>query len=130
MGISKAENNIDLSVLEDCARECLENTSPRLFAVLDPIKVILILILILIMIVILIIILTLILILMLITILTLLKVTIGNWPAGTEEIFTVERHGKVPELFLSFFVSFLPRSLSLSYFLSFFLPYFFFILLS
>lgn len=38
IGISKADNNIDMSVLEDCAREVLEESSPRAFAVLDPIK--------------------------------------------------------------------------------------------
>lgn len=39
VGISKAENNIDMSVLEDCAREVLDSTAPRVFGVLDPIKV-------------------------------------------------------------------------------------------
>lgn len=39
-GISKAENNIDWTVLEDCVRETLDNDAPRAFALLDPIKVI------------------------------------------------------------------------------------------
>jgi len=37
IGISKADNNIDMSVLEDCAREVLEGEAQRAFAVLDPI---------------------------------------------------------------------------------------------
>jgi tRNA-binding EMAP/Myf-like protein len=39
VGISKAENNIDIAVLEDCAREVLDEAAPRLFAVTDPLKV-------------------------------------------------------------------------------------------
>ena len=39
VGISKAENNIDISVLEDCAREVLNVAAPRIFAVADPLKV-------------------------------------------------------------------------------------------
>jgi len=39
VGISKAENNIDISVLEDCAREVLNQQAPRVLAVVDPIKV-------------------------------------------------------------------------------------------
>jgi tRNA-binding EMAP/Myf-like protein len=39
VGISKAENNIDISVLEDCAREVLDEAAPRLFAVTNPLKV-------------------------------------------------------------------------------------------
>ena len=39
IGISKSENVIDLSVLEGAVREELENGSPRVMAVLDPIKV-------------------------------------------------------------------------------------------
>mmetsp|Transcript_10181 Transcript_10181/g.23836 ORF Transcript_10181/g.23836 Transcript_10181/m.23836 type:complete len:872 (+) Transcript_10181:59-2674(+) len=39
VGISKADNNIDMSVLEDCARTTLEDTAARAFAVLQPIKV-------------------------------------------------------------------------------------------
>ena len=35
IGISKADNNIDMSVLEDCAREVLEEDSIRAFAVMD-----------------------------------------------------------------------------------------------
>ena len=38
-GVSKADNNIDYSVLEDCAREVLDASTPRAFAVIDPIKV-------------------------------------------------------------------------------------------
>ena len=40
IGISKSENNIDISVLEDCAREELDKTAPRAMAVLRPLKVI------------------------------------------------------------------------------------------
>ena len=39
VGISKADNNIDISVLEDCAREVLNVDAPRIFAVADPLKV-------------------------------------------------------------------------------------------
>ena len=39
MGISKAENNIDITILEDCVRETLDADSPRVLAVLDPLKV-------------------------------------------------------------------------------------------
>eukprot|EP00747_Dinoflagellata_sp_TGD_P065209 gnl/TRDRNA2_/TRDRNA2_154262_c1_seq1.p1 gnl/TRDRNA2_/TRDRNA2_154262_c1~~gnl/TRDRNA2_/TRDRNA2_154262_c1_seq1.p1 ORF type:complete len:468 (+),score=95.82 gnl/TRDRNA2_/TRDRNA2_154262_c1_seq1:195-1406(+) len=39
-GVSKAENNIDYSVLDDCVRETLENAATRAFAVLDPIRVV------------------------------------------------------------------------------------------
>lgn len=39
MGISKAENNIDITILEDCVRETLDADSPRALAVLDPLKV-------------------------------------------------------------------------------------------
>ena len=38
-GISKSENIVDMSVLEGAIREELENTAPRLMAVLNPIKV-------------------------------------------------------------------------------------------
>ena len=34
----KHENNIDFSVLEDCAREVLNQDAPRTFAVLKPLK--------------------------------------------------------------------------------------------
>ena len=40
IGISKSENNIDFSVLEDCAREVLNQDAPRAFAVLKPLKVV------------------------------------------------------------------------------------------
>ena len=39
-GVSKADNNIDYAVLEDCVRETLDPTAPRAMAVLDPIKVV------------------------------------------------------------------------------------------
>jgi len=39
IGISKAENNIDITVLEDCAREVLDEEAPRLFAISNPLKV-------------------------------------------------------------------------------------------
>jgi len=39
-GVSKADNNIDYSVLEDCVRETLDLATPRAFAVLDPIRVV------------------------------------------------------------------------------------------
>lgn len=40
-GISKSENVIDMSVLEGAIREELENSAPRMIAVLNPLKVIL-----------------------------------------------------------------------------------------
>lgn len=39
VGISKADSNIDLVVLEDCIREDMDKTCPRAFAILDPLKV-------------------------------------------------------------------------------------------
>jgi methionine--tRNA ligase beta chain len=39
VGISKADNNIDMSVLEDSAREILDSTAPRALAIVDPLKV-------------------------------------------------------------------------------------------
>lgn len=39
VGISKAENNIDLSVLEDCVREVLDEDAPRAFGIEEPLKV-------------------------------------------------------------------------------------------
>ena len=41
IGISKAENNIYMSVLEDCIREDLDSKAPRAMAVLHPLKVVL-----------------------------------------------------------------------------------------
>ena len=41
IGISKSENVIDMSVLEGCMREDLENAAPRIMAVLNPLKVVL-----------------------------------------------------------------------------------------
>ena len=40
IGISKSENNIEMSVLEDCAREELDKTAPRAMAVLHPLKIV------------------------------------------------------------------------------------------
>ena len=42
IGISKSENIIDMNVLEGAVRETLENTAPRMMAVLHPLKVTLI----------------------------------------------------------------------------------------
>ena len=39
-GVSKADNNIDYSVLEDCTREVLDASAPRAMGVLDPIRVV------------------------------------------------------------------------------------------
>ena len=39
MGISKSDSNIDFTIMEDCAREVLDEQSPRAFAILDPLKV-------------------------------------------------------------------------------------------
>lgn len=39
VGISKSENIVDMSVLEGAVREELENTAPRMMAVLNPLKV-------------------------------------------------------------------------------------------
>ena len=40
IGVSRADSWIDMSVLEDCAREDLNERSPRAFAVLDPLKLV------------------------------------------------------------------------------------------
>lgn len=40
IGISKSANNIEMNVLEDCAREELDKTSPRAMAVIKPLKVV------------------------------------------------------------------------------------------
>jgi glutaminyl-tRNA synthetase len=37
--VSKSDSNIDYSILEDCAREILDHTSPRVFAIEKPLKV-------------------------------------------------------------------------------------------
>lgn len=42
IGISKSENVIDMAVLEGCIREDLEAKAPRVMAVLNPVKVVLI----------------------------------------------------------------------------------------
>jgi methionine--tRNA ligase beta chain len=39
MGISKADSFIDYGILEDCIREVMDDTTPRVFAVLHPLKV-------------------------------------------------------------------------------------------
>ncbi|UXY17050.1 glutamine--tRNA ligase/YqeY domain fusion protein [Chitiniphilus purpureus] len=39
VGVSKSENVVDFSVLEGAVRESLEESSPRIMAVLDPLKV-------------------------------------------------------------------------------------------
>ena len=39
MGISKADSFIDYSILEDCVRETMDDTTPRAFAVINPLKV-------------------------------------------------------------------------------------------
>jgi len=39
VGISKADNNIDMSVLEDCVRETLDSRAPRILAVQHPLKI-------------------------------------------------------------------------------------------
>lgn len=38
MGISKADSFIDYSVLEDCVREVMDDTTPRAFCVINPLK--------------------------------------------------------------------------------------------
>jgi glutaminyl-tRNA synthetase len=40
VGISKADSNIDLAVFEDCIREAMDESSPRAFCVLKPLKVV------------------------------------------------------------------------------------------
>ena len=39
MGVSKAENNIDMGVLEDCVRDTLDTEAPRALAISHPLKV-------------------------------------------------------------------------------------------
>lgn len=39
MGISKSDSNIDFTIMEDCAREILDEESPRAFAILEPLKI-------------------------------------------------------------------------------------------
>jgi glutaminyl-tRNA synthetase len=39
IGVSKSENNVDMSVLEGAIREELENSAPRVMAVIQPLKV-------------------------------------------------------------------------------------------
>ena len=41
IGISKSDNHVDMSVLEGAVREELENSSPRIMAVVNPLKVVL-----------------------------------------------------------------------------------------
>jgi len=40
IGVSKADSIIDMSVLEDCVREELNESAPRAFAVLDPLRLV------------------------------------------------------------------------------------------
>ena len=40
IGVSKSDSWIDMSVLEDCMRETLNETAPRRIAVLDPVKLV------------------------------------------------------------------------------------------
>jgi glutaminyl-tRNA synthetase len=40
IGVSKADSVIDMSVLEDCVREDLNERAPRAFAVLDPLRLV------------------------------------------------------------------------------------------
>ncbi len=40
IGIARAENTVEFSLLEFCVRECLNASAPRAMAVLDPLKVI------------------------------------------------------------------------------------------
>ncbi len=40
IGITKSENNVDMAVLENCIREDLDKTAPRVMAVLNPLKVV------------------------------------------------------------------------------------------
>lgn len=40
IGVSKSDSWIDMSLLEDCMRETLNETSPRRIAVLDPVKLV------------------------------------------------------------------------------------------
>ena len=64
IGISKADSNIDYSVFEDCIRETMDTSCPRVFAILEP---------------------------LLVTITNL-----GEEDDDYEEIFTVDRHPKIP----------------------------------
>lgn len=41
IGVAKTDSVVDVAVLEDCVRDHLNKTSPRVMAVLDPIKVVL-----------------------------------------------------------------------------------------
>ena len=40
IGVTKSDNNVELAVLENCIREDLENSAPRVMGVIDPLKVI------------------------------------------------------------------------------------------
>ncbi|MCL6628023.1 MAG: glutamine--tRNA ligase/YqeY domain fusion protein [Armatimonadetes bacterium] len=42
IGVAKTDSTIDIAVLEDCARDYLNKTSPRVMAVMNPLKVVLI----------------------------------------------------------------------------------------
>lgn len=78
VGISKAENNIDMTVLEDCVREVLDTEASRVFGIEEPLKV---------------------------TITNWPTTTTTTTaeakaasPEGNEEVFHVARHPKRPEL--------------------------------
>lgn len=40
IGVTKSDNNVELALLENCIREDLEDTAPRVMGVLDPLKVV------------------------------------------------------------------------------------------
>lgn len=40
IGVAKADSTVDVAVLEDCVRDDLNKTSPRVMAVMDPVKVV------------------------------------------------------------------------------------------
>lgn len=42
IGVAKTDSTVDIAVLEDCARDYLNKTSPRVMAVMNPLKVVLI----------------------------------------------------------------------------------------
>lgn len=42
IGVAKTDSTVDIAVLEDCARDYLNKTSPRVMAVINPLKVVLI----------------------------------------------------------------------------------------
>ena len=66
IGISKADSNMDYSVFEDCIRETMDTSCPRAFAILEPLLV------------------------------TITNLEEENNDETYEEIFTVDRHPKIP----------------------------------